>query len=305
MRNYFIVFGIILLVFLATIGFRHKDEKKLILPKITNAETSVVSNPLIQEDEKKEDEIVNLSSVTNALVDKTKAMKLPEGQIKLPVLMYHHVREINSSMTKTAQELSVTPANFDKQMGYLRDNNFTSIPIDQMMDALEKNTKLSAKPIIITFDDGYRDFYTDAFPILKKYNIRATVFVVSDYFDAPAYVTKSMIKEMAENGIIDFESHGHTHTYLDRTSKTKLDFELTESKKRIKEITGKEVKHIAFPYGAWNNETLTEAAKIGYRSGFTIYQAYIHFKKYPLLQDRIRVNLSNNLSVFAKKVEIY
>ena len=231
---------------------------------------------------------------------------LPAGTIKVPVLMYHHIRPITAEMTEAYKGVSITPEQFEQQLKYIKDNGFTSISLDQMANGLNGTVKLPAKPVVITFDDGYRDFYTNAFPILKKYNIHTVHFLITSYFDSPAYMTKDMIKEISKSGIVEFQSHSVTHPFLTKSTAVRLKNEVVNSKKDIEDLTGKTVKYFAYPYGDLNYGAVMQALKdAGYVMAFTIHPEYLHWKKYMLLQDRITMYYKDTLSAFARKIEVF
>ncbi|MBR3622573.1 MAG: polysaccharide deacetylase family protein, partial [Selenomonadaceae bacterium] len=97
-----------------------------------------------------------------------------ENENKILVLNYHKIDNVNIS-------LSVPPAEFDKQMKYLKDNDYHTITPDELYASIEGREKLPENPVLITFDDGYADNYTNAYPILKKYDFKATIFVISSF----------------------------------------------------------------------------------------------------------------------------
>ena len=185
----------------------------------------------------------------------------------VPVLNYHQVEE------KNGNPLTLWPDQFETQMSYLADEGYTTITIDEMMDALENGTPLPDKPVIITFDDGYADNYEYAYPILKKYGFKATIFLIYDFTNAyPNYLTWDQINEMKESGLIRFESHTMTHANLaELTSTDELRHEIADSHDLLSDKLGYDMHYIAYPGGRVNAEIeeLTRAA--GYRGGFTVH----------------------------------
>ena len=143
----------------------------------------------------------------------------------IPVLNYHQVEE------KDGNPLTLWPDQFEAQMAYLAEEGYTPITIDEMMDALENGAPLPEKPVIITFDDGYADNYEYAYPILKKYGFKATIFLIYDFTNTyPNYLTWDQINEMKESGLIHFESHTMTHANLaELTSVDELRHEIADS----------------------------------------------------------------------------
>ena len=183
------------------------------------------------------------------------------------VLNYHQVEE------KNGNPLTLWPDQFEAQMAYLADEGYTTITIDEMMDALENGTSLPEKPVIITFDDGYADNYEYAYPILKKYGFKATIFLIYDFTNAyPNYLTWEQIDEMKQSGLIRFESHTMTHANLaELDSADELRHEIADSHDLLSEKIGYDMHYIAYPGGRVNPEIEEITRAAGYRGGFTVH----------------------------------
>ncbi len=185
----------------------------------------------------------------------------------VPVLNYHQIEE------KNGNPLTLWPDQFEAQMAYLADEGYTTITIDEMMDALENGTPLPEKPVIITFDDGYADNYEYAYPILKKYGFKATIFLIYDFTNTyPNYLTWEQINEMKESGLIHFESHTMTHANLaELNSADELRHEIADSHDLLSEKLGYDMHYIAYPGGRVNAEIEEITRAAGYRGGFTVH----------------------------------
>lgn len=185
----------------------------------------------------------------------------------VPVLNYHQVEQ------KNGNPLTLWPDQFEAQMAYLADEGYTTITIDEMMDALEHGTPLPEKPVIITFDDGYADNYEYAYPILKKYGFKATIFLIYDFTNAyPNYLTWEQIDEMKQSGLIRFESHTMTHANLaELDSADELRHEIADSHDLLSEKIGYDMHYIAYPGGRVNPEIEEITRAAGYRGGFTVH----------------------------------
>ncbi len=167
--------------------------------------------------------------------------------------MYHSISE---SVLSEDEGLSVRPEDFESQIKFLLENDYTLIFASDL-----KHSYKYKKPAVITFDDGYVDNYTTAYPILKKYNAKATVFVVSDKIDTDGYITKEQLKEMSDSNIISIQSHCATHPNLCKVSLEQATIEFQKSKATIEQITNKEVNTLAYPYGSTNKEIMKETSK--------------------------------------------
>lgn len=165
--------------------------------------------------------------------------QLPEG-IRLPILMYHALGEEPWGIS----DLFVRPTAFEDQLIYLRDNGYTTVTFEDLARLHEIE-----KPVMLTFDDGYDDNYTKLYPLLKKYNAKATVFVITDKIGDPHYLTQAQIKEMNDSGRVSIQSHTVTHPQLDQLTETELHRELSQSKQTLARITGKEPFVLCYPIG--------------------------------------------------------
>ncbi len=173
-----------------------------------------------------------------------------DSRIYVPILMYHSV----SDTPIGTPELSVTTKSFDDQMNYLTSNGYTPINLDEI-----ENCSQYKKPVIITFDDGYVDNCTYAYPILKKYNIKATIFMVTKYIGLDGFLTKNQIVHMGD--LVSFQSHTVDHERLDWYNLDQVDYECRESQKVLSAITSKPVYAISYPNGMFTAEVLRIAKK--------------------------------------------
>ena len=185
----------------------------------------------------------------------------------LPILMYHYINEQEPRMSR----LGVSPASFERQMRFLRERNYNVIPLEKAADLLKYKKKIPPKTVVITFDDGYLDNYTNAYPILKKYHIPATIFIIAHRVNIKlgndSYLSWEQIKEMAGSGLITIGSHTVTHPNLSETlSEDELRYEIFESKKILEEKLGKKVTLFSYPFGGINFKARQLAIAAGYKA---------------------------------------
>lgn len=182
---------------------------------------------------------------------------------KILVLNYHQVEN-------NPNPLAISPANFDAQMKFLADSGCITITPDELYAGLNGEIELPPKPVLITFDDGYIDNYKNAFPILKKYNLRATIFIIPSFTSVyPSYMTWEQLKEMEANGIT-IESHTYTHPKLEELPDDEIRSELLNSKALLEENLGHPVEFLAYPTGTYNLHIAGIAQDAGYKGAFTI-----------------------------------
>ncbi|SHK57558.1 Polysaccharide deacetylase [Selenomonas ruminantium] len=187
-----------------------------------------------------------------------------ESGTKVLVLNYHKI-------DYTFISLAVRPEDFENQMKYLRDNGYHTITPDELYDALAGNGQLPENPVMITFDDGYEDNYNNAYPILKKYGFKATIFVVTGFLDRhkKGYLSWDQAREMNKNGI-NIESHTVNHRSMTDLTDDELRAELVDSKKKAETELGHAVNYIAYPTGTYNLHIAQMVKEAGYKAAFTI-----------------------------------
>ena len=212
----------------------------------------------------------------------------------VPTLLYHSI----SPEGDNGNGMVVSPETFEQQIAALSAGGYTAVSLEQVQDYVRSGEPLPEKPILITFDDGYQDNYTYAFPVLKKYHMQATVFVIgvqvgnktykgTDYPITP-HLTDRQMKTMAASGLISFQTHSYdmhqSSAYEEgRARIDMLQFEgedeqayidllksdLKAADEQIAGISGKEPIALAYPRGAYSELAATVVAQSGIAVTFT------------------------------------
>ena len=186
-----------------------------------------------------------------------------ENGTKDMVLNYH-------TIDNTFISLAVRPDDFEAQMKYLSENGYHTISPDELYDSLAGTGELPENPVLITFDDGYVDNYTNAYPILKKYGFKATIFVITSFLGKDKnYMTWDQARELDANGI-SIESHTVDHKSMTDLTDEQLRMELVESKKKAEKELGHPVEYMAYPTGTYNLHIAEMVKEAGYKAAFTI-----------------------------------
>lgn len=180
----------------------------------------------------------------------------------VPILVYHRVNDTDTNPT------TLKVADFEAQMKFLADNGYHVIAPDDLLDAWESGKTLPANPIVLTFDDGHEDLYKNVFPILQKYNMRATVFLVTNHIGMKDYLTWDFVRALQAGGFMDFESHTMSYKNLTTLKGDKLWNEIYGSKQAIEWALQKPVKFIAFPEGKYTVDAEETCKEVGLRAGF-------------------------------------
>ena len=175
---------------------------------------------------------------------------------KIPILLYHRVIERSDVLFDLS---SVSVEGFRKQMKRLSAMGYRTVSLTDLIIHKDSRMSFPSKPVIITFDDGYRDNYIHAFPILQSFNFKATVFLVIDFIELEGQSRKDLylswheIKEMQQYGI-EFQSHGMSHEPMDSLSVKKIKQELIKSKEKLEQHLRQPVRFYSYPFGRYNSE---------------------------------------------------
>lgn len=218
----------------------------------------------------------------------------------IPILMYHYIRDYNNPNDKSGIMLSVSTSNFDQQMNYLSTHGYTPITLDTLAAIYANQAAAPAKPVVITFDDGYIDFYTNAFPILRKYNFHSVAFIPTGLIGSGGQMNWDQIKELQRSGLVSFEAHTIFHAYLPHISYQQMIKELQESKNTLQSQTGIVANFVAYPYGASNGTVIKAAQTLGYIGGIGTW--FGKANGITMNMPRVRVNGGFPLSLFASRL---
>lgn len=236
------------------------------------------------------------------LIELPKYKAPKEGQLFVPILMYHHIRENPMPNNPVWAALHITPGFLDQQLTYLETHNFHVITLDDLYDALQNGKTLPENPIILTFDDGYRTFYTNAFPLLKKHNMKAINFVITQGVGASAYLTWDEILEMDRSGLIQFGAHTRHHANLPDLSQSSIIEEIKGSKADLESHLHKRIDWFAYPYGSYNDFAISVVKEAGFKGAVSTIYGPIQSKDSLFLIHRIMANGRYGLDNFIMRV---
>jgi len=186
-------------------------------------------------------------------------------QYVVPIIMYH---SINPQPNPAIRALIVSPQSFERQMRFLKNNHYNVIPLESIVALIEEKKKVPLKTIAITFDDGYKDNYTYAFPVLKKYGLPATIFIIIEEVGRPQSDRLSWdeIKVMQDSGIITFGSHTMgPEPLVNIKSDAELKRQIFNSKKILEAKLGKKVLAFSYPGGMFNDHIRQLVIDAGYK----------------------------------------
>lgn len=219
-----------------------------------------------------------------------------------PILMYHYIRDYTSTKDPIGIALSVAPQKLEEQLQEIQKEGFETITFDDLEAAWSNVKTLPEKPIILTFDNGYRDFYETAFPLLKKYKMKATSYVITGFIGKDQYVTAAQIKEMDMSGLITIASKTVNHADLFQQKRIGMQYEMRQSKKTLEELVGHEIKYLSYPLGRYNKVIREETERAGYRNATLTDLGYDHPEKDRYTMTRVRIPGQASIEKFKKLI---
>jgi peptidoglycan/xylan/chitin deacetylase (PgdA/CDA1 family) len=231
---------------------------------------------------------------------------IPPGRstVQVPILMYHYIRVPPDSYAndRIGWNLSTTPDDFKAQMNYLDEHGYHPITLTDLRGYLTGNRPLPDRPVVLTFDDGYADLYTQAFPVLKRHHFKAVTYIVSGFVGrAGVNVMPDQLREMDAYGI---EIGAHTVNHVDlTTSGSTLGYEVGGSKAALEALLGHPVLDFCYPSGRVNGQVIQAVQAAGFESATTTQEGAVHTLGDRFAWSRIRVSGGESFDDFVKGLQ--
>lgn len=215
------------------------------------------------------------------------------------VLMYHSISEVDYFS-------AVRASDFELQMAYLFTSKLPVITLAELTRRLTAGESLGGS-VAITFDDGYEDNYTVAYPILKKYRFPATVFVTTSLIGQTdkrglKRITEQQIKEFEQDGLVSIQPHTVSHPKLAVVSRSVAKEEICESRSRLENLLGKTCDQFAYPYGNFTDETIEILQSSGFAGAVTVREDLVGPSTPIFRIPRVSIDSSTSLIQFKGKV---
>lgn len=217
-------------------------------------------------------------------------------QYVVPILMYHSVNPTAAAENR----LAVSVATFERQMAFLKSWHYNVLPLEALADLVKAKKKIPARTVAITFDDGYKDNYTYAFPVLKKYGFAATIFLIVNEIGRSDRLGWNEIKQMRDSGIITFGSHSlGPGPLINIKSEQELKRQIFESKKILEEKLGRKAVLFSYPEGRFNDKIKELVKDAGYKAAVVTSPGKKFAGDDIFVLKRLRISAtSDNLFVF-------
>jgi peptidoglycan/xylan/chitin deacetylase (PgdA/CDA1 family) len=218
--------------------------------------------------------------------------------------MYHYISIPPEDADEYRIGLSVAPNRFRQQMQYLAENGYHAIDFYALSLAISNKQELPPKPVIISIDDGYRDNYENAFPVLREFGLTATILLATEFIDQgnEAYLSWAMVEEMAEAGI-RFEPHSKSHPDLRDRDRDFLIYQILGSQETIAAHIGYAPRYFAYPSGRYDDAVIQVLRDLNFWGAVTTYSGKWHGYNDRFEWTRLRVRNNTPLPEFIDLVD--
>jgi len=252
-------------------------------------------------------------AVTLGLIRPVREVFSRQAQNRIPILMYHSIQD-GASDRRPYFDINTSPDRFAQQMKFLREQGYRTVHLEEAWKLLAAD-RWDSRYVVITFDDGYRDFLTAAYPIMAEFGHTAALFIPSGliqderaHFQQRECLTWREIRELHTNGI-EIGSHSVTHRELKFLRTSELEAEVSNSKQTIENKIGHSIRSFSYPYAfpeseAVFSQTLRELLeKHGYQNGVTTIIGSSSRDSDRFLLPRLPVNSWDDVPLFRAKLE--
>jgi len=244
------------------------------------------------------------SKTTQSQVEETKSTILatpkPDEKVvyfgyclNVPILMYHHIQPVEKAREKWQTNFTVNSNVFENQMAYLTNSGYTTITLNELANALINKSSLPTKSIALTFDDGYADIYTYAFPILQKYNLKGNLMISTGLINNKDYLTWAQINEMKNSNLISLYNHTWSHYNLATANSEKLASEVLTAQNQLSKYAGVNSRIFAYPYGGTSNKAINFLTENGFNTAVSTQPGQIQCDSFLMTLHRTRVGNSS------------
>jgi peptidoglycan/xylan/chitin deacetylase (PgdA/CDA1 family) len=227
---------------------------------------------------------------------------------KIPILMYH---SISNHANPKFKQFTVSPKLFAEHMAYLHQHRYTSMTVTQFLAARSQNgAKLPERPVVLTFDDGFADFYTEALPMLRRYGFAATLYVATGFMNGMSrwlqhegeanrpMLTWDQLREISANGI-ECGGHSHSHPQLDTLSPAQAYREIAQSKRLLEDHLAQNISSFAYPFGYHTPSIRRQVQEAGYTSACAVKHAMSSDMTDPFSLARLMVKSDTDVDALA------
>jgi peptidoglycan/xylan/chitin deacetylase (PgdA/CDA1 family) len=220
--------------------------------------------------------------------------------------MYHHVNDLGPGASALDRDLTVSPQRFEEQLRYLRREGYEAISLNDLTLHLTIGQALPEKSVVITFDDGYVDAYTHAFPLLQRFGFSATFFLISEPMDTgiSQFLTWDQVIEMHAAGM-RFEPHSFNHPDMRNRDFDFVVFQILAPKEAIEARIGETCRFFAYPSGRYDQFVIDVLRSAGFWGGVLTEQGATHEISDLFTLQRVRVRGEHSLEDFQRILNLH
>lgn len=219
-------------------------------------------------------------------------------EVRVPILEYHYVRVVNKAKDLLGYNLSVTPGEFTAQMDWLAAHDYHPVTLDDVRAYFEGRRSLPGKPVVLTFDDGYQNFWTVAEPILLAHGFKAVSYVVPGFWGRGWYMSPEEVQTLDASGMVEIASHTMNHADVATASPLTRAFQLEASRQALEQLLGHPVLDFCYPSGRFNLAAVAAVEAAGYQTATTEMPGTILTWTSRLTWPRVRVSGGEALAAF-------
>jgi peptidoglycan/xylan/chitin deacetylase (PgdA/CDA1 family) len=222
----------------------------------------------------------------------------------VPIVEYHYIRVNANPLDQLGFRLSVTPTDFQRQMNWLAENGYHPVFLADLRAYFLAGQPLPAGSVVLTFDDGYVDFFETAFPILRTLGFKAVSYVVPGFLGRPGYMGQEQVQQLDASGIVEVASHTVNHLDLTKVSPSVLNIQLQASKGSLEQLLGHPVLDFCYPSGRFNGRVVAAVTAAGYQTATTEQPGTERDWSGRFTWSRTRVEGGESMGQFAQRLGI-
>lgn len=218
----------------------------------------------------------------------TTIVPTPLPGIHVPILLYHYVEYIQNTADTIRVSLNINPNIFEQQVQTLVSAGYTFITAKDLGNILDGSMALPKNPVILTFDDGHWDLDTDVLPILERYNVKATAYIITGYLGNPDSLSPSQLQDVINSGLVEIGAHTVDHKNLTSLNTTLATYEIDTSKSTLEQDYNIHVYSFAYPYGGFNSNAIQIVKNDGFTNAVSTLSGTIQNNQNRYYLSRIR-----------------
>ncbi|PIS15775.1 hypothetical protein COT62_01915 [Candidatus Roizmanbacteria bacterium CG09_land_8_20_14_0_10_41_9] len=219
------------------------------------------------------------------------------AKLKIPIIMYHYVEQVKDHGDFVRKSLNINPHLFEQQIVNLKEQGYSDYFVKDIPDILAGVVNYASSSAVLTFDDGYEDFYTVVFPLLKKYNMRATVYIAYNFIGKKGFLTENQIRELIESDLVEIGSHTLDHVSLKSARPDVAKEQIFGSKEKLEERFGIKIKTFAYPYGSFDAAAERLVKEASYSAAVSVIPGSLQSQDNLFYLSRIRPGLFTGTTV--------